>query len=136
MILMGVSIAKYGLGILLTSIVVLVLVIAYRKMLTYFGRERLIKEHYAVLYELEKPRISGEVEFYFTVDQPKHVILSILDSALQELLIITDADFGIGGHIVRYDTSGLSNGIYFYCLRSDNQKTMKRMVVQHDKVSA
>jgi hypothetical protein len=35
----------------------------------------------------------------------------------------------VGGNIVRYDSSKLTNGQYYYCLKTDNQKTMKKMSV-------
>ena len=93
------------------------------------------KENYAVLYGLEKQQITGEVEFYFTMDQAKKIIFNILDERMDVQQTLVESDYDSGGHIVRFDTTILPNGIYFYCLQSENQKTMKRMVIQHDKLA-
>ena len=125
-----------ALAVLFTLLAVLVLYIAYKELIRRFSRKRIPKEEYAFLYGLEKQQITGEVEFYFTLSQPKNVNFSILNSRMEELQVLADKEFGTGGHILRYDTNALQNGIYFYCLRSDNQKTLKRMIVQHDNLTA
>jgi hypothetical protein len=129
------TVAYNSLAILFTICAILVLYIAYKELLRRLGKGAVVKEDYAVLYGLEKPRITGEVEFYFTMNQSRHMTFSLLDAAMQEIHVLADKEYASGGHIVRYDTTNLPDGIYFYCLRSSNQKTMKRMVVQHDKLA-
>ena len=123
-------------GVLMVLIALMLLVFAYKELIRRFSRGKAAKEDYAFLFPLERETITGEVEFYFTLDNPRKVAISILDSAMKELTVIIEKDFAKGGHIVRYNSDNLNNGIYFYCLRSDNQKTMKRMIVKHDKLSA
>ena len=125
-----------ALAVLFTLLGVLVLYIAYKELIRRFSRKQIPKEEYAYLYGLERQQITGEVEFYFTLSQPKNVNFSILNSRMEELQVLADKEFGTGGHILRYDTNALKNGVYFYCLRSDNQKTLKRMIVQHDNLTA
>ena len=136
MMLAGLTLTNTILWILIVSLIVLVAVIAYRGMLRRMGKGSVVKEHYAVLYGLENPTVSGEVEFYFTLGQPKYMIFCLLDHSMNELQIIAEREFASGGHIIRFNAQSLPNGAYFYCLRSDNQKTMKRMVIQHDNMSA
>jgi len=136
MILAGLTVTSTLLWILIVSLGVLVLVILYRGILRRMGKGSLVKEHYAVLYGLENTHVTGEIEFYFTIEQPKYMIFCLLDSAMNELQIIAEKQYDSGGHIIRFNTESLSNGVYFYCLRSDNQKTMKRMMVQHDNMTA
>lgn len=124
-----------ALAVLFTLLAVFVLYIAYRELLRRFGKGRVPNEQYAVLYGLEHMPVSGEVEFYFTISQPKRLAFEILHSDMRELQVLADREFEPGGHIVRFDTTVLPEGVYFYCLRSDNQKTMKRMQVQHDKLT-
>jgi hypothetical protein len=123
------------LAIVFSILGIFVLYLAYKELLRHFGRGSIVKEEYATLYGLEKPRITGEVEFYFTINQAKHILFSVLNSRLEEVAVVADTEYPIGGHILRYDTSALQNGIYFYCLRSENQKTMKRMHIQHDNLT-
>ena len=131
MILMTYSYGKVAVGVLFVSLALLVLIIAYRKLLAYLGKGNPVREDYCVLYSLEQPIASGEIEIYFTTEQPKHVFIELLNSDLSVHSIIKEGDFGIGGHIVRLNTISLSNGEYFFCLRTDNQKTMKKMGVKN-----
>jgi hypothetical protein len=124
---------------LLASIIgitaVSMLVLAYRMILKRLQKGEINQVDYAKLYELEKSPVSGEVEFYFTIETPKTIKFSILDEKLVELLVLKEAEMKSGGHIIRFDSSQLANGIYFYCLETDNQKTLKKMRINHDKLS-
>jgi hypothetical protein len=129
MILLGYDIKTIAIATLFVTLAILLIVIGYKKLLQYLGRGAVNKEDFCVLYPLEKDPISGEAEFYFTCEQPKEYQLMILDSEMQELLIIKESESKIGGTIVRFDTTRLSNGLYYFCLKTSNQKTMKKMKV-------
>jgi hypothetical protein len=133
MILMTYSYSKLGVAILFVTLALLILYIAYRKLLVHMGKGEPVKEDYCVLYSLEQPEVSGEVEIYFTTESPKEVAIELLDADLNVLEVLRSEQFSSGGHIVRFDSSHLSDGIYFYSLRTDNQKTMKKMTVRSSK---
>jgi len=132
MILMTYSISKVIIGILLTSITLLILVIAYKKLLARLGKGNPIKEEYCVLYSLEESPSSKEVSFYFTSNSERHIELSLLTNELTTLQIIAEKTVKEGGHITRFDTTTIPNGTYYYCLKTDNQKTMKKMIVANN----
>ena len=132
MILMGYSIGKVLVGILCVSLAVLVLYIAYRKLLAYLGKGSPAPKDYCVLYSLEINPSKGEVEFYFTTVAPKRVSIEILNEDMSLNMVVSEKECDEGGHIIRFDTTSLSNGNYYYCLRSENQKTMKKMVIAND----
>ena len=132
----GVPASRFIIGFLLVSICILVVVIAYRKLIGRFSRGHVKHKDFGVLHGLENITVSGVVEFYFTTEAPKDFVFSILDKELNEMLVLHEQNYPSGGHIIRFDTQVLANGIYFYCLRSDVQKTFKKMVVQHDKAAA
>jgi hypothetical protein len=136
MILIGISAGKVLIGVLLISITLLILVIAYRKYLAHLGKGVPQQGNYCVLYSLEKDPAHGELEFYFTTEIPRQVIFEILSEDASLLETIADAEFGTGGHILRYDSRKLANGTYFYQLRTDNQKTMKKFAVSNPSVHA
>ena len=123
------------LATLIALCAIAMLYIAYKEVLRRFGKGTINKEAYAVLYELEVERISGEVEFYFTMEQAKEIHFSILDQQMNQLLALADGPYSSGGHIIRFDSNQLKNGSYFYCLETANQKTMKRMIVEHDNLA-
>ena len=131
MILITYSFGKLAVGVLFVSLAILVLIIAYRKLLTYLGKGNPVKEDYCVLYGLEVAEATGEVEFYFTTESPRNVCLELLNGDMTFNRVIREGDFGKGGHIVRFETKEIENGNYFYCLKTDNQKTMKKMKVNN-----
>lgn len=129
MILMGNSTVKIVIGVLFVSLALLVLVIAYRKLLAYLGRKNISKEDYCELQRLEKIPASGELEFYFSCSENKFVFFEILDEHYNLLKEIVAKDYTKGGHIVYFDSTTIPNGTYYYQLRTSNQKSYKRMEV-------
>ena len=113
----------------------LILYLLYKNFIQRLNKGAINHAEYVKLFELENTLVTGELEFYFTTEDPKDVKFSILNQDLSEKMILREELFKTGGHIVRFDTSQLENGIYFYCLETNNQKTMKRMKVQHDKLT-
>ena len=131
MVLLGYSWIDILLGVLYVSLGLLVIVILYRKLIAHLGKGEPIKEDYCVLYSLESEPTSGEAEFYFTSDSVKNYKLIILDGEMNELKIVKEDKCTVGGNIIRFDTTQLTNGQYFYSLVTDNQKTSKKMTVQN-----
>lgn len=129
MILLGYDVKTIAVATLCVTLAVLLLMIAYRKLLNYLGRGAVNKEDFCVLYPLEKNPAKGQVEFYFTCEEPKEYQLLILDAEMQELKKVQEGNASPGGTIVRFDTTSLSNGLYYFCLKTSNQKTMKKMNV-------
>lgn len=123
------------LGTLIALTAIAMLYIGYKSVIRRFSKGSLKKEDYALLFDLENKAQSGEVEFYFTIEQNKKVVFSILNAKMEAIRILQDKEFSSGGHIVRFDSRDLDPGTYFYCLETDNQKTMKKMFVQHDNLT-
>ena len=132
MILMTYSISKVVIGILLTSITLLILIIAYKKLLARLGKGNPIKEDYCVLYNLEESPSQNEVAIYFTCNSERSILLELLSNELTTIQIIAEKIVQEGGYIIRFDTKSIPNGTYFYCLKTDNQKTMKKMIVANN----
>lgn len=131
MILAGFSPTKIAVGILFVSLAVLVLVIAYRKLLAYLGRGKMPSEKYCVLYSIESNPVRGEMELYFTSEEPKEVTLELLNADFTLNREIVAKDYPAGSHIVRFDSAQVANGTYFYQLRTENQKTMKKVEIRN-----
>ena len=123
----------------LTTIIVLIairlLYLTYKSIIRRLSKGTLKKEDYALLFDLESRTQSGEVEFYFTVEEQKVVVFSILNEKMETIKVLQEKEYPSGGHIVRFDSGELEDGVYFYCLQTDNQKTMKKMFVQHDNLA-
>lgn len=129
MILVGYSITKIALGILCVSLALLVLIIAYRKLLAYLGKGKIPTEKYCVLYSLDSNPAHGELELYFTSEEPKQLRVELLNADLSFNRELASGEYKAGGHIVRFDSTQVPNGTYFYQLRTENQKTMKKVEI-------
>ena len=66
-------------SLLTVSLIILVGIILYRKLLQYLSRNRIKPEDYCILYDLNLESVSGIVEFYFTLPKKKYVRFEILD---------------------------------------------------------
>lgn len=129
MLLVGFSWYDVLIGVLYVSIVLIIVIIGYRKLLSYLQREAVNHEDYCQLYSLEVAPASGELPFYFTSTIERAYQLLILDSDMNELMEVVAQDCKIGGNIIRFDSSKLPNGDYFYCLKTNNQKISKKMTI-------
>jgi len=135
MILIGLSFTKIALGVLYVSIAVIVFYILYRKLLTYLNREVPDQARYCVLSPLENDPAHGELEFYFTSEETKMVTFEIMKDDHTLLATLADKEFPAGQHIIRFDSTTVPDGPYFYQIRTDNQKTMKRMTIANQQAN-
>lgn len=131
MLLVGYDWADVTFGILYVSLALLIIVILYRKLLRYLGRNEPNKKEYVVLYAIEQNPVIGEATFYFTSESEKEFELKIQDSNMEDLITVKKGTCSTGGNIIRFDSTSLSNGTYYYCLVTDNQKTAKKMAVSN-----
>ncbi len=116
---------------MLVTITIIIAFLAYSKILNNMRKGEMNLDKYCVLYSLEKNQQTGELEFYFTNEETKHVTFEILAENNEVIETLADQEYKAGGHIVRYDSVRLENGVYFYQLRTDNQKTAKKMIIEN-----
>lgn len=128
-VLAGINFWDVAITVLWVSLLILVLVILYRKLLSRLNRDTPPPEDYCVLYGLEIEPSKGTVEFYFTSEKKRNFQMIILNEAMEEIEVVCEKESNNGGNIIPFDTTKLENGSYFYCLKTDNQKTMKRMTI-------
>ncbi|MBU2019476.1 MAG: hypothetical protein KJ941_07515 [Bacteroidetes bacterium] len=121
------------LGVLTVSLSILVLVIAYKKLLAYLGKGVPNKAEYAVLYTLENQPCKGEIEFFYELKSPKTVRLELLNSERELVTVIDERNATPGGTIVRFDSLTEQNGDYYYQIVTDNQKTIKKMRIENPR---
>ncbi len=131
MILLGFSIANILIVTLSVTLGLLILFIIYRKILAYVSRGEPIQKDYAKLYPVEQNPASGEVTIYFTCEIEKDITIDLLDSNMNLIKELFAKKCKEGGHIVRFDSENVIDGEYFYCLKSDNQKTMKKITISN-----
>ena len=125
------SITSVALGTLCVSLAVLVIIIAYRKLLSYLGKGHPPKEYYAVLYSIEMQPAKGTIDLYYELKVDKDIELHLLDIDMKDFKLIDKRLGTKGGNKILFDTTLVPNGNYYYELRSDNQKTMKKLRVEN-----
>ncbi|MFT7345011.1 MAG: hypothetical protein ACI9XP_001605 [Lentimonas sp.] len=125
------SLSKVLLGVLSLSLAILVFIIAYRKLLLYMGRTNLVQADYANLYTIEIQPSKGEIEFFYELKQLKECTLSLLNVKLEKILEVDKRMGKIGGQKIKFDTSTVENGTYFYQLETDNQKISKKIFINN-----
>ena len=111
--------------ILFYSFIILFIIVLYRLLIKRLSQGRYVQEHFCVLYPLDINPSSGEIPFYFTTELVKTIRLTI-ENDTETIKELANQEFGIGGHIIRFDTTTLPNGLYFYCLKTDIQETKKK----------
>ena len=116
--------------VLVVSLIVLALIIAYKFLLKRLSKGRVDAKEYCVLYSTETFQVQGEVEFYFQCPRPMHVDFKIWTMDEKET-VIASKDFDTGGHIIRYDTNLMSNAIYTFGIETDSQKTVKKFEIKN-----
>ena len=119
------------LTLLTISLVVLIGVIIYKRLLIKFKQNTISKEDYCILFGLENQPSKGEIEIYFTSEKKKNVNISILNEDMSLHTDIKEFECTPGGNIVRFNTLNVENGNYFYQLKTDNQETIKKFTIKN-----
>lgn len=114
------------------SIVLIIGLLVYRNLLRKIKKEGVDLVDYCVLYSFEKDIQTGELEFYFTNEKKKTVLFQILSESHEVLHTLTENEFSPGGHILRFDSKLLMDGVYYYQLKTNNQETKKRMTISNN----
>ncbi|TNE56201.1 MAG: hypothetical protein EP338_01130 [Bacteroidetes bacterium] len=131
MILESINWGKVAVGVLCITLGLLVLYIAYRKLLAYLGKGQLTKEKYAFLHRLEKSPASGQLEFYVELSEEKDLSFEILNEQEEQVKLVAEGHYESGSHIIYFDSTEVPNGEYIYQLKTDNQKLWKKMSVRN-----
>ena len=130
-ILAKTTFTQVALGTLYVSLVIIILYLVYQRVLTRINREEPTKNLYCELIFLENDLAKGLVEFYFSNLEKKAIRFEILNSKYETVTVLAEEEFEKGQHIVRFDSTTVANGSYYYQLKTDNQETMRKMIVQN-----
>jgi hypothetical protein len=113
---------------LFVSFLILLAVIAYKRLLKRFQKGQVVHKDNCELYNLDQEPEAGELSFYFVCPAPQKVQFAIWKdrNLIHEL---ANQEFDKGGHLIRFDSKQLSNGVYYYGIVTADQETTKRMQV-------
>jgi hypothetical protein len=115
---------------LIITLLILLAIIAYRYLLKYLSRGRVNPAQYCELYSLDQDPAFGEVSFYFVCPERTEVSFKIwdVDQVVREL---ANKAYEQGGHLLRFQTSELPNGTYYFGIETGKQKSQKRFTIQN-----
>jgi len=118
------------LDFLFITLCIVIGIILYRLLLRRLSKGKVDMDSFCTLYSLEKNPVSGEVEFYFVSPDMIKVEFAIWKEN-EKVFEVKNDYFKKGGHIIRFDSTILSNGEYFYGLVTSKQRTVKRFSIQN-----
>ena len=65
----------------------------------------------------------------FSTPKATHVVIEMFDLLGAKVKTITDAEYAAGSYRIAVDAGDLPAGVYFYSMKADDFKSMKRMTV-------
>jgi hypothetical protein len=129
-----ISVARYINLFFVIASALAMFAISYSLLIKRFKRTHNVVDQskFAKLYDLENTHLSGnEIQFYFTIERTSHVKFDILNQAMASVLTLKDEEVNSGGHILHFNSTNLANGVYYYALETDNQRTMKKIWINN-----
>lgn len=110
---------------------VIFLVIVYVLILRRMKRSVPDNSMYAILQPLEIHPAHGIVDIVFQLQTPVQAEVIICDKEENPIHVLFNEVAEDGQTIVRFDTTQVENGEYYYMFKSEHQKTMKKVLVQN-----
>jgi outer membrane protein assembly factor BamB len=81
------------------------------------------------LYQNYPNPFNPETNISFDLPKASHVKLRIFDAIGKEITVLTDENMNPGNHIVSWDASKYSSGVYFYEIQTDGFRDIKKMIL-------
>lgn len=131
MVLIGFSWVDALLGTLYVSLGVLALIILYRLVLRRLAKGSVSTVKNCRLYNIEENPCAGELVFYFEAPEKMDFKFIIQDEDFNEVQLVQEGLAEPGGNLLRFDSTVLRNGSYFYVLETSYERNRKRMDVNN-----
>ena len=128
---LALDIARIVTNIGWASLVIVVLIILYRLLIRKMKKGVVDQKSYAELSSTDDKKKSGEFQFFIKLSEPKQVFFSVYGKSSDFKKVIVDEELAKGGHILKFDSTKVPNGFYYYELITDNQKTTKLIEVNN-----
>jgi len=80
-------------------------------------------------YNLFPNPVSTDATFSFSLKSPSNVEISIYNIKGQKVETITSGSMNAGDHNIEWNNDKLSNGIYFYKIKTENSTITNKLVI-------
>lgn len=107
------------------------LILLYKAVAKYLKNRAEPKPSFCELVSIERQPVSGMIEFCFTCEELKKIDFDICDLTFETVVMISSDEFSGGQHILKFDTTTINDGEYFYRLRTENQQIFKKIIVKN-----
>ncbi len=122
---------QYAVYVLWAGLIIVLLLIINSRYKAYERAKSAKRNPQIHLYAYEYPSAGGAITFFFEADAPIAYSFFILNAQSAEKLIIDSGTCRKGGQKVQFDTTQVENGVYFYGVETNFQKTEKRLEVRN-----
>lgn len=103
----------------------------YRYFIAMYGGKP-TSNKYVTVHNLENGEAKGEIIFFINVAEKMNVKMDILDLNDQLVTSIENKEFEEGDHRIKFLSTTIPNGDYFYSIVTDHQNTIKKFKVNND----
>lgn len=103
----------------------------YKLLMSYLGKGNITKQVYAKLHNLDHPVVQGDVDFYFELPEEDNISFDLLDEHDNVLINFAKTTLKKGNHRYPFNTLEYSNGVYFYQLKTKNQTSTKKFIINN-----
>ena len=129
--LLVIDLPKLIINVAWGTLLIIVAIILYRLLLKRLKKGVMDNTGFVVLHRSEKEPAFGDIQLYFSAEKPGNAVFRLYEKNGDKEWILFEGDFKAGNTIVNLDTTTVPNGMYYYEVRTDNQKTYKLLEIKN-----
>jgi hypothetical protein len=125
---------KLLLTIFYVASMVILLIVLYKALLKRMNRGNVSSDNYCELTSVEIRPSYGIIDFCFSCKEKRMIDFEIVTLNFEPIITIVSKEFEKGQHILKFDSTQLGNGDYYYQLRTNNQRIFKKITIDNPKL--
>ena len=116
--------ASYALWI---TLIVSVILILNRRVKQNEAAKKALLHPNVLLFPYEFPNAFGEISFFFEADSSIDYTFFLIDFETNKQISIASGTTRVGGQKIKFDTTSVPNGTYFYGIETIYQRIEKKL---------
>lgn len=113
---------------------IILAIVLYKLLLKRLGKKNLDPRGYCQLVSVEMNPAHGEIDFCFVTPTTKHIDFELTTLSFEVVQTLTSKNFKEGQHILKFDSTQVPNGEYYYVLKTDNQRIFKKIQIDNSNI--
>ena len=123
------------LNVVYVVLMVVLAIVLYKLLLKRLNRGNVVAGSFCELQAVTTKPAFGEIDFCFTCKENKHVDFEIVSLNFEPIISVVSKEFDAGQHILKFDSTQIENGEYYYQLRTNNQRIFKKIFIDNSKLN-